>query len=309
MDRNTSGKNDSASYYSNSEEVSHRKSIVIINSVLNAPLMITSIIGNTLVLVAILRTPSLRLPSLILLCSLAVSDVLVGILVQPLYIATEISKVRIYSTLRMSEIIQFLLCGVSLCTITSISLDRFAALHYHLRYAAIVTVRRVAYMLITMWIAVLTLSGFYFLNKIIFFAGTCVAICVCLLISSFSYIRIFRIVQQHQLRIHFQRQAIQRSDENKFNIIRLKSSAINSFIFYVFIILYYLPMLISLSLYTISRDDWTTLWNFADTVVFMNSSINPFLYCWRLRELRAAVLKAARQVLCRKTQNNFFFRG
>ena len=303
MDRNTSSNNDSASYFSNSEEISHSKSIAIINSVLNAPLMITSIIGNTLVLAAILRTPSLRSPSLTLLCSLAVSDFLVGILVQPLYIVTEITKVRIHPAMRMSEIIQFLLCGVSLCTITSISLDRFAALHYHLRYAAVVTVRRVAYMLVIMWIGVFTLSGFYILNKVIFFACTCVAICVCLLISSFSYIRIFRIVQQHQLRIHFQRQAIQRSDEIKFNMVRLRRSAINSFIFYIFIIVCYLPMLISLSLYTISRDDWTTMWNFADTVVFMNSSINPFLYCWRLRELRAAVLKAARQVLCRKTQN------
>ena len=304
MDRNTSNTNDSASYLSNSGKISHPKSIVIINSVLNAPLMITSVIGNTMVLAAIIRTPSLRSPSLILLCSLAVSDLLVGILGQPLYIATEITKVRIHPTLRLSEIIQFLLCGVSLCTITSITLDRFAALHYHMRYAAIVTVRRVGYLLVTMWIGVFTLSGFYFLNKIIFFAGICVAICVCLLISTISYIRIFRIVQQHQLRIHFQRQALQRSDKRKISMVRLKKSAINSFIFYVFIILCYLPMLISLSLYTISRDDWTTMWNFADTVVFMNSSINPILYCWRLRELRTAVSKVAKQVVfCRKVQN------
>ena len=198
--------------------------------------------------------------------------------------ATEITKLRIHPTFRMFEIIQFLLCGVSLCTITSISLDRFAALHYHMQYVAIVTVRRVAYMLITTWIGVFTLSVFYFLNKIIYFAGTYLAICVCLLISTISYIRIFRIVQQHRLRIFFQRQAIQRSDE-----ARLKKSAVNSFIFYVFIVLCYLPMLISLSLHTISRDDWTTMWNFADTVVFMNSTMNPFLYCWRLRELRTAV--------------------
>ena len=144
-----------------------------------------------------------------------------------------------------------------------------------MRYAAIVTVRRLGYMLVTMWIGVFTLSGFYFLNKNLFFAGICVAICVCLLISTISYIRIFRIVQQHQLRIHFQRQAIQRSDERTFNMFRLKRSAINSLIFYIFIILCYLPMLISLSLYTISRDDWTTMWNFADTVVFMNSTTNP----------------------------------
>ena len=300
MDRNTSSENDSARFYSNAADISHPKSVFIINSVLNAPLMITSIIANTLVLTAILRTPSLRSPSLTLLCSLAVSDFLVGIVVQPLYIVNQIAKVRVYPKLRITEIIQFSLCGVSLCTITSIGLDRFAVLHYHMRYAALVTVRRVTYTLIAIWICAFTLSGFYFWNKSIFFAGTCVAICVCLLISSFCYIRIFRIVQGHQLRIHFQRQAIQGSDESKFNMVRLKRSAINSFIFYIFIILCYLPMLISLSLYTISRDDWTTMWNFADTVVFMNSAMNPLLYCWRLRDLRTAVSKAARQMLCRK---------
>ena len=303
MDRNTSSENNLTLYNSNSGDISRSKSMFIINSVLNAPLMITSIIANTLVLTAILRTPSLRSSSLTLLCSLAMSDFLVGIVVQPLYIVNQIAKVRVYPTLRITEVIQFSLCGVSLCTITIISLDRFAALHYHMRYAVIVTVRRATYALIAIWISALTSSGFYFLNKIIFFAGICVAICVCLLISTFSYIRIFRIVRQHQLRIHFQHQAIQRSEDSKFNMVRLKRSAINSFIFYVFIILCYLPMLISLSLYTISRDDWTTLWNFADTVVFMNSSINPFLYCWRLRELRTAVLKAAKHVFRLKTQN------
>ena len=54
--------------------------------------------------------------------------------------------------------IQFSLCGVSLCTITSISLDRFAALHYHMRYVAIVTVRRVAYLWVTMGIGVFTVG-------------------------------------------------------------------------------------------------------------------------------------------------------
>ena len=218
MDGNTSSENDSALYYPNSKEFSHPNSVFIINSVLNSPLMIASIIGNTLVLTAIWRTPTPRSPSLTLLCSLPVPDVLVGIVVQPLYITNHITKVRAYPRLRITEMIQFSLCGVSLCTITSTSLDRFAALHYHMRYAAIVTVRGAAYMLVTMWIGVFTLSGFSFLNKIIFFAGACVAICVCLLISTISYIRIFRIVQQHQLRNFLQRQALQRSDEGKFNM-------------------------------------------------------------------------------------------
>lgn len=68
------------SCYSDMEnENSGLENIVIINCVLNVPLMILAIIGNTLVLVAILRAYSLLPPSITLLCSLAMSDLLVGL--------------------------------------------------------------------------------------------------------------------------------------------------------------------------------------------------------------------------------------
>ena len=66
--------------------------IVVLNSVLNAPPMVISIIGNILLLVAVLRTPSIRSPSTILLCSLALSDLLVGVVVQSLYLAAFLKK-------------------------------------------------------------------------------------------------------------------------------------------------------------------------------------------------------------------------
>ena len=50
--------------------------------------------------------------------------------------------------------------------------------------------------------------------------------------------------------------------------------------------------------------DWQNEWQFAVTAVFMNSSINPFLYCWRLRELRTAVVKTARQMFCKQREQN-----
>ena len=70
--------------------ISHPETIVIINCVFNSLLMLISIVGNALVLAAILKTPSLRSPSTVFLCSLAVSDLLVGFVVQPVYIASEL---------------------------------------------------------------------------------------------------------------------------------------------------------------------------------------------------------------------------
>ena len=56
--------------------------IIVFNSTVNFPLSVLTIVGNTLVLVAVWRTPSLRSPSVILLCGLATTDLAVGLLVQ-----------------------------------------------------------------------------------------------------------------------------------------------------------------------------------------------------------------------------------
>ena len=38
--------------------------------------------------------------------------------------------------------------------------------------------------------------------------------------------------------------------------------------------------------------------NFAATIVYLNSSLNPFLYCWKIREVRQAVKETLRQLFC-----------
>ena len=124
-----------ANYSTNTEAnpKSGFETVVIANCILNAPLMLLSIIGNALVLVAILRTPSTRLPSFVFLCNLAVSDLLVGLVVQPAYIAEQI--VRIVSALpKAVREMGYAGCSVSLWTMTAITVDRFLALHYHLQY-------------------------------------------------------------------------------------------------------------------------------------------------------------------------------
>ena len=123
--------------------------IVITNCVLNVPLMLISIIGNTLVLATILRTPSLRSPSTVLLCSLAISDLLVGLVVQPVYIAHRLTEnSSLYQALK---ILAFSACGVSLLTMTAISVDRFLALHCHMRYPNLMPTHRAMYTSAALW--------------------------------------------------------------------------------------------------------------------------------------------------------------
>ena len=295
--------NGSADLHSDNEDNCTPETIIIISCVLNAPLMLISILGNALVLAAIIRTPSIRsTPHMIMFCSLAVSDFLVGLIAQPTYIVDLLLKRRyVYHVAVMSG---YSYCLVSLFTITVITVDRFLALHYHMRYATLVTESRVKYTLITIWLISFFVSGFGLWNERVHSIILGVLIIICLLISTFSYIRIYRIVRRHHLQIRTQQQAVQSFNTgNNSNTAKLKKSVMNTFVFYMVLILCYFPLYVLSIRYGTSDKDWPTEWTFAYNLVFSNSSINPFLYCWRLRELRAAVVKTAKQMLCKQTEN------
>ena len=144
-------------------------SVIIPNSVLNALLIPICITGNVLVLAAVWRNPSLRTPSTILLCSLAVSDLLVGFLALPINIAIALTPLpRVSSQSRLSQARIFLiiqLCGVSLETMTAISVDRYLTLRYHMRYPNLMTSKRAPCVAATFWCKNVILSLLSIWNK------------------------------------------------------------------------------------------------------------------------------------------------
>ena len=283
----------------------HDKTFVIINCVLNAPLMLTSIVGNALVLAAVLRTPSIRSTSMIMLSSLALSDLLVGCFVQPVFVAMELTRAE--SIKRLFKILAFALCGVSLFTTTAISLDRYLALQYPMRHHSAIAARpRIIYTSIgIIWITNCLFSTFYAFNWPVYNAITATMVCLCIFASTFCYIRIYLIVRQHQFRIQVQLFAVHNfTDRNNLNMVRMKRSAMNTFIFYTAMILCYLPLIIYLYFASFAANSLSVIWSLVDTVVFFNSSINPLLYCWRLGELRMAVIKTLRKILFTQTEQH-----
>ena len=289
--------------YSSNSSANHKtgfETVVIPNCILNAPLMLLSIIGNALVLVVILGTPSLRSPSVIVLCNLAVSDLLVGLVVQPVYIVEQMVK----TVPTLSEAVGamgFAGCGVSLSTMTAITMDRFLTLHYHLQYPNLMTTSRAIYTIITIW-CIITLFSFsilWSLSIYYFFATFCITIC--LLVCLVCFIKIYRIVRRHQLQIHVQQQAVDNlTDTNNNHIRQSTRSAKSIFIYFLVMILCYTPLFFVHIISAINISNSIILWTFPIAAAFMNSSINPFLYCWRIPELRTAVFKTARLLSCRE---------
>lgn len=291
--------------FDNEETASAATTIVIMNCVLNLPLMPIAIFGNTMVLTAVVKTPLLRSPSLILLCGLAVSDLVVGLVVQPMYIAREL-KTNVF-LIKLSRTVGFAFCGISLATMAVISVDRFLALQYHMTYNTLVTTTRVQLFLMIIWLIHLlplsTVVGFWDVPAL-FTAGR-ILICVYTIASTISYIGIYRIVRRHQLQILAQKQAAELSNAetaNNMAFVSLSKTAVNTFVFYICTIFCYLPWFIYRMVYSdVFFTNPNTAWVFTATLLFSNSSINPFLYCWRLRELRAAVKKTLKKMSCRQS--------
>ena len=220
-----------------------------INSVLNALLIPVCIAGNVLVLAAVWRNPSLRTPSIILLCSLAVSDLLVGFLALPLDIAVVLTPLyRVSSYLRLSEARMFLLiqlCCVSLETMTAISVDRYLALHYHMRYPNMMTSRHATCVAATFWCKNFILSLLSIWNKNTILLVAVVVVALCLFISSITYSAIYRIVRHHQHQIHAQQQAVQSINAEQNRKLQAKKHAANTFIYYIYILHLYASLLFS----------------------------------------------------------------
>ena len=288
---------------------SNFETIVVINCILNAPLMLTSITGNALVLAAILRTPSLRsVPSTIFLCSLAITDFLVGLVVQPVYIASELQYLAGGPLSKVEALISISLCGVSLATITAISVDRLLALHYHMTYPNLMTTKRAMYVSASLWFLSVLLACLRVAweSEVLFiFEG--VYITICLVLSSASYIKIYFIVRHHQIQIHAQQQAVNSfnisvniPDSNNMTIS--KKHALKTFIYFICMVCCYLPYLSYSLLRTTSVIGYEVNWTFTETVVFLNSSVNPFLYCWCNREIRTSAVKVVRKMMCKQTE-------
>ena len=113
--------------------------------------------GNTLILAALHKESSLQPPSKLLFRNLAITDLCVGIIAEPLAVTYWISAVNErWNICRFaaaaSFIISYLLCSVSLFTLTAISVDRLLALMLGLRYRPTVTLKRTYVTVIVFWV-------------------------------------------------------------------------------------------------------------------------------------------------------------
>lgn len=263
----------------------------VVTCILNAVFSLITAIGNLVILQVIWRKQELHTPSFILLFCLAASDLLVGLVCQPFYVAFKITELidnfGAYCILRMIQSISgWTTTGVSLAILSGVSIDRLLVLTLHLRYNTIVTVQRVLQTVFVVWMlsVAIVMLRFWIRQWLIFPVAIVVT---SFLVTTISTLKIFQIVRRHQRQI-FQQQWVQ---SNIVDVLKCRKSAVTVLYVYGLFIIFYLPLCATMVVETLAGYTLRVkiAYDYAATAVFINSFLNPIVYCFRIEEIRRAV--------------------
>ena len=258
---------------------------------------------NIVTIHAIRKTSSLPKTLKTLLLSLAVSDAGVGLFVQPFYTSLLIKRLQQSNpgcnTAKAFRIVICLFSLASFLGVVAVSVDRFLAIHLHLRYQELVTHKRVVAVVISIWLisAFLSFSTLSVPFDIYSYIMVLLGVLGAFLITM-AYVRIYFAVRKHKNQIQvLQVQHVAQTEEMANFSSLIKSSVGIFYVYFVFLVCY-LPYLISLVVAEINGPSIVSkqCFTFSLTLLFLNSSLNPVIYCWKMRHIRHAVINILRNM-------------
>ena len=274
-------------------------------SALNIFLTINASLGNALILIALHKVTSIHPPTKLFFQSLAVSDLCVGVIVQPLFAifllsrVTEVNEDVLYYIYEVSRASSWILCAVSVLTSTAISVDRLLALLLGLRYRHVVTLRRVRVVIICFWLIGAVAGSTRMWRRDVALTQGCVVIILSLVTSILSYLKIHLKLRHQQVRVQstVSRETTSNSGEIPLNIARYKRTVSSILWVQLALVACYIPWGILAVLFVIGIEN-DEAWIAIETLIYLNSSLNPILYCWKIREVRQAVKDIIGQLYC-----------
>jgi len=190
----------------------------------------------------------------------------------------------------------YLLTAASFLNVIVITLDRFLFVSLHLRYQELVTPIRVTIVLVSLWLTSCVAAFLYiFLMKGIEMALAVISVIGCVL-TTLAYVCIYKVLKYHQNQIYSQNQ-LQNAQTREAHWQR-KSAYNNLFVSVVFLACYF-PLLPCSILYMTNNSEISFLIGVFASIflIYLNSSLNPLVYCWRYREIRQIVKKTVKKII------------
>ena len=220
-------------------------------------------------------------------------------------------RVRCYSRIVFAWTSDYFI-AVSFLTIVAISLDRYLTLCQRRAYRSAVTPGRTRAVVAVLWVLCLSFPLGRFVSSSTPMILSSVVFLVFLVIPSYAGLKIYRFFKQHQLRIssQFHNPSSKNNKMAGFNVSRYKRSVTTLLIVYLALLICFLPsVVVTIAWVTADQNGKLALikvGNFSLTFIMFNSSLNPFLYCWRIREVRKLSINLLKKWFCcgKKNKNN-----
>ena len=275
--------------------------------VFNAYLSYTATMLNTLAIYVIRKTSSLPKNLKTLLLSLAVSDLGVGLLAQPMYIANIMDSQQNNATNETNNVLYIALLipgnfffSASLFSVTALCADRFLAIRLHLRYQELVTCNRVAAVVVSIWVTSALISLIrLFIPKSIMFVSFVIIQSACITTTTSLSVKLYV-----TLRRHINQSQVPQVTQNGQgeSVQRKKKSAMASLYVYLVFIVCYLPNICVLIIIANISEPSNSLHHlqfYTLTLAFLNSTLNPLIYFWKMKRIQHTIVGTLR--------NLFFF--
>ena len=275
------------------------------NAALNILLSIAAFLGNATVLLALSKVSTLHPPSKLLFRTLAGTDLCVGVISQPLTVVALMSQVNgELHVCRYASNARFLascfLCTVSLQTSTAINVDRLFALSLRLRYRQVVTLKRMYATVIFFWILSIAFTAAWFISTPVTILYGVLVLFSFLGTSGFSYAKIFILLRRSQNQVDARTFWRRQNEAAPVNASLYRNTVYTVLWVQLALIVCYLPYSIIHVLITRRGASFSLVlaWRYAGTLLLFNSSLNPLLYCWKMRAVKKAMKETIQQLFC-----------
>ena len=284
----------------NFDGASQRFVVNLVTAIINIITSPLAVISNSLIVIAIFTSSRLRTPSNLLIGCVALSDVLVGLTVQPGYICFRLMENQHRSVPCFVRVMYsnafYICCGVSFMTLSAVSYERLVAVRLRARYNNVFSGNRVLKIMAAIWVLNIALTSLQWVGINQISRGIHLILWfLCLLISVAASIGISLILRRHHRQLHCHStifENIRRQRELKLtrNMLIIVGVYLSLNMPVLLISLYH--QILEQEIKTYNHYSWT------ETLAFLNSCTNPLLCVWKNRQIRQGIIGIGRRITC-----------